>query len=205
MFVPILASAAAVAPPPAQAAEVAPAPAPVSDAAAAGPAAPPRGELLVGIGVAGGSSGWSGDPVGYGDLKLGLRLFRVITPFVQGRLGYGRIDQRMLTFLSAGLEGGAYIQDRYFPRGFVAFVHQHEESMASVDEEPFGALLGVGPGIRHRVGAQFGLGFDFVVHRAARYDIKVGPEAIASYLTYSSGPNWYVMVGAAGSAHFNLF
>lgn len=197
MLLPLLATtiAPAAATPPAgaepSAAEVAP--------------APPRGELLVGIGVAGGSSGWSGDPVGYGDLKLGLRLFRVITPFVQGRLGYGRVDQRLLTFLSAGLEGGAYIQDRYFPRGFVAFVHQHEESMASVDEEPFGALLGVGPGIRHRVGVQLGLGFDFVVHRAARYDIKVGPEAMASYLTYSSGPNWYVILGVAGSAHFNLF
>lgn len=197
MLLPLLATtiAPAAATPPAgaepSAAEVAPAPA--------------RGELLVGIGVAGGSSGWSGDPVGYGDLKLGLRLFRVITPFVQGRLGYGRVDQRLLTFLSAGLEGGAYIQDRYFPRGFVAFVHQHEESMASVDEEPFGALLGVGPGIRHRVGVQLGLGFDFVVHRAARYDIKVGPEAMAAYLTYSSGPSLYVVVGVAGSAHFNLF
>lgn len=191
MLLPLLASTIAPAAAEPSAAEVAP--------------PPPRGELLVGIGVAGGSSTWSGDPVGYGDLKLGLRLFRVITPFVQGRLGYGRVDQRLLTFLSAGLEGGAYIQDRYFPRGFVGFVHQHEESMASVDEEPFGALLGIGPGIRHRAGVQFGLGFDFVVHRGARYDIKVGPEAMASYLTYSSGPNWYVLVGVAGSAHFNLF
>jgi hypothetical protein len=168
-------------------------------------AAPPTGEVQLALGLAGGTSGWSGDPVSYSSLKIGLRLFRIVSPFVQGRLGYGRIDQRMLTFLSAGVEAGGYIQDRFFPKGFVAFVHQHEESMASVDEEPFGALMGIGPGIRHRAGVQLGAGFDVVAVREPRYELTVGPELVTAFLTYSSGPGWYGFVGIVGGGNFHLF
>lgn len=181
------------------------------DAAASKPpvAAPapvkPRGEILVAVGAAAGTSNWSGDPVGYGGLRLGLRLFRIVTPFVEGRLGYGRVDQRLLTMLSIGVEAGGYVQERFFLRGYLAFVHQHEESIAAVAEEPFGAVLGIGVGIRHRAGAQIGAGFDVVVHRGARYDLTIGPELTSVFLTYSSGPSWYGLIGVAGRAHFHLF
>lgn len=177
----------------------------VTDVAPPGAAPPPRGELYADVSLAGGASDWSGDPVGYGALKLGLRLFGVVTPFVQGRAGYGSVDQRSLLFLSIGVEGGYLLNERFYPRGFVAFVHQHEESIAAVADHPIEASLGIGGGIRHRAGLQMGLGFDIVVHRAARFDITVGPEAAAVYLTYSSGPSWYGLLGAVGAMHFQVF
>lgn len=165
----------------------------------------PRGEFLVDIGLAAGSSDWSGDPVSYGALKLGLRLFRVVTPFLQGRLGYGVIDQRSLIFLSIGVQGGFLLKERYYPRAVLAFVHQHEESVAAVADHTFEAALGIGGGIRHRAGVQMGLGLDIILRRTATYELSVGPEATAVYLTYSSGPTWYGVIGAVGAAHFRVF
>ena len=167
--------------------------------------APPRGEFQVDVDLAGGSSNWSGDPVGYAGLKLGLRLFQVITPFAQGRVGYGAVDQRSLLFISVGVEAGYLFKDRFYPRALVGFVHQHEESIAAVADHPFTAALGIGGGIRHRAGAQMGLGLDIILRRTQRFDVTVGPELTAVYLTYSSGPSWYGIVSAVGAMHFRVF
>jgi hypothetical protein len=164
-----------------------------------------QAEIHAAISSSLGTSDWSGDPVGYGALRIGLRLFGVVTPFAQGRLGYGRVDQRLLTFLSLGVEAGVSLQDRFYPRGFLAFVHQHEESMAAVDEEPLGAVLGIGPGIRHRAGITFGAGFDVVIDRRGGFELTVGPELSGAYLTYSSGPNWYGVASVSLGGSFRLF
>lgn len=173
---------------------------------AAPPAAdPPKGEIYVDLSLGGGASDWSGDLVSYGALKLGMRLFGVVTPFVQGRLGYGIVDQRSLILLSIGVQGGYLLGERYYPRALVAFIHQHEESIAAVADHPIDASLGIGGGIRHRAGVQMGIGLDIIVYRAPRYDITVGPEATAAYLTYSSGPSWYGVASAVGALHFQVF
>jgi hypothetical protein len=169
------------------------------------PAERPRGEFVLGLGVTGGATNWSGDVTSYGAMTLGLRLFGVITPFAQGRLGYGTVDQRMLTFLSLGLMGGYHVTERIYPRAVLAFVHQHEESMAAVAYEPLGATLGIGVGIRHRAGVQFGLGCDFLVFRAPKFELTVGPELTGVYLTYSSGPNWYGLLSVSAGGHFQVF
>jgi hypothetical protein len=168
-------------------------------------ATPPRGELFVGLGGSAGLTNWSGDPVSYGSLGLGLRLFEIITPFVEARVGGGRVDQRMLTFLSIGIAGTFHASKKIAPRAFVGAVDQHEESLAAVAEEPAGALLGIGGGIRHRAGVQLGVGCDFTVYEKGRFILTVGPELRGAYLTYSSGPSWYGQIGAAVNGHFRLF
>jgi len=164
-----------------------------------------RGELFVGLGTSGGLSNWSGDPVGYGALGIGLRLFGIITPFAEARVGAGRVDQRMLTFLSLGIAGTFRLSEKVAPRVFVGAVHQHEESLAAVAEEPAGALLGIGDGIRHRAGVQFGAGCDFQVYEKSKFILTVGPELRGAYLTYSSGPSWYGQIGVAVNGHYRLF
>lgn len=164
-----------------------------------------RGQLLISIGLAAGGTTWRGDPLGVGSLTLGLRLYRSIALLVQGRLGYGRVDQRQLTAILVGLAGGGYLTPRSYGRLSVSFVHQHEESIAAVAEQPGGALLGIGTGIRHRAGVQVGLGCDFVAYRQPNYELTVGPEAAVSYLTYSTGPSIYGFVGIAAGGAFRLF
>lgn len=173
-------------------------------------AAPPRprkthGEIVLAIGVGPGGTDWRGDATGYGSLKLGLRLVRVVTLFGQARLGYGAVDQRMLTMLSLGIELSAPLGRVGYLRGFAAWVHQHEESGASIGNEPGGALFGIGTGIRHRAGVQAGLGFDAVVFRRPNYEFTVGPEAMFAWLTYSSGPTWFGLAGLTAGGHFRVF
>ena len=167
--------------------------------------AKPRGQLLVGLGLLAGGTTWRGDPLGAGSLTLGLRLYRAIALVVQGRLGYGRVDQRQLTGILVGLSGGGYLTDRSYGKVSALFIHQHEESIAAVAEQPGGALLGIGTGIRHRAGVQVGIGWEYVAYRQPSYEITVGPEAAISYLTYSSGPSVYGVAGIAAHGVFRLF
>ncbi len=169
------------------------------------PARPTRGALALGLGASGGASGWSGDALGYGGFTAGLRLARVVTPFVGASLGYARVDQRLLTRLTFGVDVGVTLRERYRPRAFAAFVHQHEESMAAVAEQPGGAALGIGTGIRHRAGVYFGAGFDWRVRGGETFELWVGPELSAMYLTYSSGPSWYVTGGVTLSGTVRLW
>ncbi|MBL9005477.1 MAG: hypothetical protein JNJ46_14580 [Myxococcales bacterium] len=187
-------------------AEVAPAPPPQAAETPASPAPrKPRGQLLVSVGLMAGGTTWQGDPLGTGSLLLGLRLFRTIALFAQGRLGYARIDERQLTAILIGLMGGGYLSSKVYGRISVSFIHQHEESIAAVAEQPGGALLGIGTGIRHRAGVQGNLGVDFVAYRQPKYELTVGPEVALSYLTYSTGPSVYGFVGLSVGGAFQLF
>lgn len=152
-----------------------------------------------------GTTSWRTDTLGYGGISLGLRLYDVVTPFVDVRLGYGSVDQRLLTMLAIGVEGGFAATSTIYPRARFGFVHQHEESMAAVAEEPFGAVLGIGKGIRHRAGVVFGLGCDFVFFRRPKISLSAGPELSGAWLTYSSGPPLYVFVGANLGLQIPLF
>lgn len=154
-----------------------------------------RLELLAGLGLSAGGSSWSGDPLGYGSVLLGLRLFQTVSLVGGARIGYGRVDQRLLTLLSVGLMVGGRLRERYWPYGYVGFAHQHEESLASVAEQPLGALLGIGTGIRHRAGGQALLGVDIAIVRRPRGELLIGPEIMLAYLGYSTGPRVYGTVG----------
>ena len=176
-----------------------------TDALADAKPARTRGELFAGLGGSAGLTNWSGDPVSYGAFGLGLRLYEMITPFAEARIGYGRVDQRLLTFLSIGVMGTYHVTNKIAPRILVGAVHQHEESLAAVAQKPWGALLGIGGGIRHRAGVQFGVACDFKVYEKERFILSVGPEVRAAYLTYSSGPSWYGQIGAVAQGHFRLF
>ena len=74
-------------------------------------------------------------------------------------------------------------------------MHQHEESLPSAAQNPWGTLLGIGTGIRHRAGVVGSIGCDFLIHAGKRGALSVGPEVALSYLTYSSGPSLYGFVG----------
>lgn len=171
----------------------------VQDALPSPPPPPAKVEVLIGVGLSAGGSAWSGDPSGSAGLLIGVRLFRIVAPFVGARLGYGRIDQRLLIPLTFGLTLGAPIpfrgSERAYPYLRAAFVHQHEESVAAVADNLAGALLGIGNGIRHRAGGHFALGCDFTLKRTSRAKLLLGPEVSMMYLTYATGPSLYGYAG----------
>lgn len=183
----------------------APAALPAASAAPVAPSPPRRVELVLKLALLGGGTTWQGDGLGYGSLLLAARLFRVVSIYGQARLGYARVDQRILTLLSVGLEGTYPIRNKYWPFLRLGFVHQHEESLAAAAQDPLGTLLGIGTGIRHRAGLHGSLGCDIALWRGRRGDILLGPELAFSYLGYSSGPNFYGMAGIQASGTVALF
>jgi hypothetical protein len=146
------------------------------------------------IGAGGGgavASSWRGDVAAYAPLQLGYRYKRVVSLDALVRVGYATVDQRMLTYLSIGptLWGRLGPTQPYLR---LALVHQHEESRAAIADDPGGAALGVGNGIRHRGGFAASVGLDLPFQKVRKLgEWFVGVDASATYFPDDRGPAIY--------------
>lgn len=116
-------------------------------------------ELVVAAGPSFRASTWSGDYAAGGHVKAGLRLARLFEVNLGGGEELASVDRRLVTSLTLGLR-------LFWPRQGVRpwmglhGSHQHEEGWPSVVDNPAGVLVGIGAGIRHRVGAGGSLGLE---------------------------------------------
>jgi hypothetical protein len=153
--------------------------------------APARaGEIQFSMAVGGEGSSWRHDGAGFGGIKLGYRFVDIVAPYFIGRLGYANTNQRVLEMLQLGVQLWARIGiTRPYLR--LGVIHQHEEPWASVQADGWGALLGVGDGIRHRAGFEGALGVDipFVQRNAWQFHATV--EGFATGYPDSKGPVFY--------------
>jgi len=164
----------------------------------------PRGEPQATFGVQAGSSTWPGDPVALTTLKLAWRFQDVVAPFFMGRVGYGSVNDRSLVTLIIGAQlWGRLGPARPYLRAAVE--HQHEEPIASVRNDPFGALFGVGDGIRHRAGGDFAAGVDLPLHHGPQLDVYATVEAVADWFPDPRGPTFYALGSAALSVSHAFF
>jgi hypothetical protein len=82
-------------------------------------------------------------------------------------------------------------------------VHQHEESADAIEADRWGALFGVGDGLRHRGGGEAAVGVDLPFHRDKAVEIFATVEGHADWFPDPRGPEWY---GGGGLAlGFNYF
>ncbi len=145
-------------------------------------------QLAAGPGVYG--SSWKGDTQIGENLKLGYRFGDFVSIDSIIRLGYASVDDRVVTYLSLG--GTIYGRlGPVRPYARLAVVHQHEESASAVRDDAFGALFGVGDGIRHRGGFGSSLGFDVPVTRKKDLELVLGVDATGSYFPDPRGPQLY--------------
>jgi hypothetical protein len=164
----------------------------------------PRGEPQAAFGLQAGSSTWPGDPVALTTLKLAWRFQDVVAPFFMGRAGYGSVNDRSLITLILGAQlWGRIGPIRPYLRA--AIEHQHEEPLTSVSNDPFGALFGVGNGIRHRAGGDFAAGFDLPLHHGPQLDAYATVEAVADWFPDPRGPALYVLGSAAIGVSHSIF
>jgi hypothetical protein len=157
-----------------------------------------RPQLQLTLGPGGMASTWRGDGGLYGGMRVGARFFDVVSIDVLARLGYATVDERTLTYLALGASvyPRVFFGGRVRPFARVAVVHQHEETIAAIHRDAFGALLGVGDGIRHRGGFSMGLGADVPFARAGSTQFFAGLEAMATVFPDARGPEWYFGGGA---------
>jgi hypothetical protein len=155
------------------------------------PSAASAGEIQVAAGPGAYASSWRGDGTFGQALKVGYRFADLIAVDALGRLGYGTVDDRVITYLSLG--GTLY--GRLGPvRPYVrlAFVHQHEEPTPGVREDPYGTIFGVGNGIRHRAGFGSSLGIDYPIQKTkSGIEVVVGIDTSGVWFPDPRGPKIY--------------
>jgi hypothetical protein len=163
--------------------------------------APPArgGEIQVATGPGAAASTWRGDGSFSQGLRLGYRFADLVAIDSVSRLGYGTVDDRVITYFSLG--GTLYGRiGKVRPYIRLAFVHQHEEPLPGYREDPFGAFFGVGDGIRHRGGFGSSLGVDVPVHKGKSTELVLGVDATGSFFPDPRGPQVY----AGGSLWLGL-
>jgi hypothetical protein len=170
-----------------------------SRSAHAGPVA-----LTIAAGPTAYATSWRGDYGGGASLRAGARFSHVVAIEFQGWESYATVNRRLNTGLSFGIAG--YVPLRGVrPFGRVFAIHQHEESLVSVENAPMGVLFGIGPGIRHRAGGGLTLGAEFPMKRLGpRVEPAFAVNANTTWFPDPLGPRWYVGLDLGVALDFAL-
>lgn len=157
------------------------------------PATARAGEIQADLGYSVRKSTWRGDVSAGAQLGLGYRFARVLAVDFVGWNELATVDKRFLTGLSFGLTGSIPRKGAR-PNLRLYFIHQHEEGWVSVAEHPFGALAGIGPGIRHRAGVGARLGVEIPISEKKKHlEWFVQPAIDTTWFPDASlGPAVYV-------------
>ncbi len=152
-------------------------------------------ELQGGLGATAYGSSWRGDFGGGGLMTLGVRFARVVALDFVGWESYATVDKRINTGITFGVTGYLPLA-KANPLARLFVIHQHEEALVSVEKSPLGVALGIGAGIRHRVGAGLSLGAQIPIATKDKVVWSITPRATAIYLPDVLGPKAYIGVDA---------
>lgn len=161
------------------------------------------GDFQLALGAAGAATEWRGDGAVYSSLELGYRFADIVGIYAMGRLGYGTVDERMLTLLGIGAQVWGRI-GVVRPYARVGFAHQHEESLVVVRDDVGGALFGVGDGIRHRAGGDAAIGVDVPLLKRDQLELFGTLEGYALWFPNTQGPNVYAGGGVGLGMSYGL-
>jgi hypothetical protein len=165
-------------------------PPPPSPSAAPAPRKPRGTDIQLSALAGGQGSAWRSDVSGFVGLRFGVRFKDIVAPYLMLRAGYGNVDQRVLELLQLGVQVWARIGSTR-PYARFGLVHQHEEPWSAVKADAFGALLGVGDGIRHRGGFEGGLGVDIPFKEHKSFEVHATIEALVTGFPDKRGPAVY--------------
>ncbi len=154
------------------------------------------GELDVDVGLAATTTAWAGDRGGGGTLDISWWLRPYLGVSFIGKAQYATVDERLLEYLSVNIEG----RRAAGPTRLIAtlgLVHQHEEPLPGVADQPIQSILGVGDGIRHRAGLRGGARVALPIRRHRHGDFYAALEADATWFGDDRGPRWMIGAGLA--------
>lgn len=140
--------------------------------------------------LAGSGSAWRGDGNGQGALRTGFQFKDIVGVEVQGRLGYGNVDERMLMGLGVGVRLAIPIQP-VVPHLRLGMIHFHEHPIAHAKHDIGGAIVGIGDGIRHRFGVETAIGVDWNFVTVKKTTFFAGVEAFIHAFPDDRGPTFY--------------
>ncbi|MBI2375068.1 MAG: hypothetical protein HYV07_13815 [Deltaproteobacteria bacterium] len=162
-------------------------------------------ELEILAAAGGGKTEWRSDVAASGTLEGGLTIGDHFAVIALSRLGYGTVDQRLLTLVSIGArywtsEPSALLR----PCLRFSLAHQHEESVSVIEGDPFAALFGIGDAIRHRGGFELGAGLDYALGSLGSTPLALASEVSTTWFYDDRGPHWFVAASVGLRARFML-
>ncbi len=142
------------------------------------------------------ASTWRGDYGGGAALQLGARWSHTIGVDALVWESLATVNERMNTGLTLGLNA-TIPRDGIRPYARLFAIHQHEEGLVSVAYQPFGAVFGVGAGIRHRYGGGLSAGIETPIGpQDDRTHWSLRTLATGVYMPGPLGPEGYFMLSA---------
>lgn len=123
-------------------------------------------------------------------LKIGYQTNDWLSFHLFNRFGYGAENRRFLTFISLGAQLSLDL-DSVAPYFRFALAHQHEERVSTFKNNPLTSLLGAGPGIHHRGGAETAIGLEVPLNTAGELQAFAAIEASTIYFFDGNGPRLY--------------
>lgn len=162
------------------------------------------GELDLNLGLQATTTEWPADHGGGGTLDLGFWFTDWIGATFLGKEHYAAVDERFMTYLSVN----AAVRHDFGPvrvTGSLGLVHQHEETGSAIMEQPFGALFGIGDGIRHRAGSRTGVSIATPVFHYAKGAVFVALDVDATVFSENErGPQWMTSAGISVGATYDF-
>lgn len=148
-------------------------------------------------------STWRGDGLIQGGIRSGFEFGDIVGVEAQARIGYGAVDERILELIGIGTKLSIPIKP-ISPHLRLAALHQHEEPAAAASEDPFGAAVGVGDGIRHRFGGEGAIGVDWFFAKVKRVTFQATVEAYGDVFPDKKGPLFYGGGGLAIGLQYKI-
>lgn len=160
--------------------------------------------LVVALGANASKSTWRGDAGAQGALEIGVAPMDWLAIYFLGRLGYGVVDERLMTYISLGAKLGYELVPDVRAYTRVALAHQHEEPIQIARDDLAGAVLGTADGIRHRGGGELAVGVAFTIAETKDFDVFVAVEANGVFFPDDGGPQVYAGLSSALGFDYGL-
>jgi len=160
------------------------------------------GEIQLDVGAAVRKSTWRGDWTGGTQLGGGYRFARLIAIDFVVWEELATVDKRLNTGLTVGVTAALPLE-KFRPTLRVYFIHQHEEGLVSVYENPFGTVAGIGAGIRHRAGVGARLGLEIPFSKKGKHVEWVALTGIDATWFPDNSLGASLFVGAMGGLGLN--
>jgi hypothetical protein len=160
------------------------------------------GELDLNLGLQATHTAWSDDTGGGPTLGATWWFKDWIGASFIGKEHYAKVDDRYMSYFSLNVAFRTEAGPLWLG-GNAGIVHQHEETMAAIEEQPIASLFGVADGMRHRMASRAGVQLALPFSDRAKGDWYVALDIDATYFSEETrGPRWMQSIGlSVGLTH----
>jgi hypothetical protein len=170
--------------------------------ALAGPAR--AGELDLDAGLQAATTSWANDHGGELAGYIGYWFVPWLGASYLGKEGYATVDDRFLSYFSFNLTARAPIGPMRLV-GELGIVHQHEESRAAWENQPFMSVVGVADGIRHRYAGRAGVSLRQPLARTDVAEVYAALDLDSTlFADTDKGPRWMWCAGLSMGFTYDL-